>query len=492
MRLMRLTLTVAVVAAVLVPTLTQAGQAAEPQEAVAPAAADCAPVRVIGVRGFGVPAGDGGDRWTYESGGYGITEDIIKDIEDQLPPGSTRAALAHPSGDVFKYKEEVEGGRDKLRQYLDNSAWACPDTSMVLVGHSQGASVIGDVLDKETEPQLSAAAKDALRAVVLLGDPKFRPDARWNASGSPTTDSPGRGPWEFYFDENFKSRHAGAFDEYQVESGPIIRSYCYPEDTTCQYGWPTSSSSGDGETIHNSYGDSGEFARTDAVAFVMSMLPAASPPEPAPAPPAPAPVTTDPAIWVGSPTDGTWGCCAEPDKPDTSTTPGGVDAHHLLSKADPKNDWSVDLPSRGDVTFVASTGDPSLDSRLTAAVTQIDGATCISTGGGGGFVTVGIYFDGVLKGRATYAHLALNPALAVGTPVPLGSSLGTVGTEEQIASDERCWTGPHVHFEVRAETEYACWAGPRFPAVGISRSQVLGYISGAPTTPGESYRCEGT
>lgn len=45
---------------------------------------------------------------------------------------------------------------------------------------------------------------------------------------------------------------------------------------------------------------------------------------------------TSPDIWVGSPVDGTWGCCSSWD-----TTAGG--GHHKLAKASPTNDWASDL-----------------------------------------------------------------------------------------------------------------------------------------------------
>jgi hypothetical protein len=196
--------------------------------------------------------------------------------------------------------------------------------------------------------------------------------------------------------------------------------------------------------------------------------------------------TTSPAIWVGSPVTGTWGTAGDP-----STTPGCCPAHHMLNKADPANDWSVDLSSiaggNDRVTFNAHAWESSLDSHVTAVVTQIiDDNTC-SVGGGGDMVTVGIYFDGALQGRATYAHLARNPTLAVGTPVnPAGSWLGDV--DRSLVVDENCWTGPHVHFEMRAENEYSCWDQSLHAGDSAPLARLLGFVSG-PTTPGESQGC---
>src|SRR5688500_844642 len=79
---------------------------------------------------------------------------------------------------------------------------------------------------------------------------------------------------------------------------------------------------------------------------------------------------TSPAIWVGSPVQGTWGVPGDP-----STTPGCCPAHHLLYKASPSNDWSVDLSSipggNDGVYLYAAPSDSSLNNRVTARVLQI-------------------------------------------------------------------------------------------------------------------------
>lgn len=128
-----------------------------------------------------------------------------------------------------------------------------------------------------------------------------------------------------------------------------------------------------------------------------------------------------------------------------------------------------------------------MNGRVTARVTQIiDNNTC-RVGGGGDTVTIGLYFDGVLKGRATYAHLARDPGLYVGKVVNRwGTWLGSV--ERNLAPNADCWTGPHVHFEMRAEREYSCWNKGLRTGYALSRTNFLGFVSG-PTTAGASQRC---
>jgi hypothetical protein len=193
----------------------------------------------------------------------------------------------------------------------------------------------------------------------------------------------------------------------------------------------------------------------------------------APATPAHALVAEGPAIWVGSPVDATWGL---PD--DASTTPAGP--HHLLANADPSNDWAVDLTNVGSdraVYIYAAPNDTSLNDRISATVTQIT-ASC-RNGGGGQMITVEFYLDGSLPvGSATYAHLDLDPSMYVGRPVSRwGTYLGQAGNS--FASDPNCWTGPHVHLELRSDRHYACWnRGYSDPGHPLYRTNFVGFVGG--------------
>lgn len=180
-----------------------------------------------------------------------------------------------------------------------------------------------------------------------------------------------------------------------------------------------------------------------------------------------------PPIRIGSPVDGTWGKLRV-----SSTTPAG--GHHLLAKASPVNHWAVDLPSPSGVAviFYASTASAADDAAVTAAITQIvDNSTC-RLGGGGDFVTVGIYYDGVLVGRATYAHLNRDPFLRVGMQIPRwGATLGTVAyLSGRTTGGSGCWTGPHVHLEMRAEYQRSCWVRERSAGERVRRGDPLGFV----------------
>ena len=114
-------------------------------------------------------------------------------------------------------------------------------------------------------------------------------------------------------------------------------------------------------------------------------------------------------------------------------------------------------------------------------MTQIIDDNACRYGGGGDSVTVGFYLDGVLYGRATYAHIDRNHLLSVGMPISRwGAHIGNVAWLSGAATGgPNCWTGPHVHFEMRAESHYACWnKGYTYAGYPINRTNFLGFVSG--------------
>src|SRR4051812_44486032 len=160
---------------------------------------------------------------------------------------------------------------------------------------------------------------------------------------------------------------------------------------------------------------------------------------------------TSPAIWVGSPVNGTWGAAGSAD-----TLPA---VHHKLSKL--QNDWAVDLsavPGNDlDVNLYVAPSNNRYNAAVTTKVAAIVDDNACRRGGGGDFVVVGIYYRGALYGHATYAHLDRDPGLYTGKTIPRwGARLGSVAQLSGAATGgPDCWTGPHVHFELRARKDYA-------------------------------------
>lgn len=187
---------------------------------------------------------------------------------------------------------------------------------------------------------------------------------------------------------------------------------------------------------------------------------------------APAQAYQSPLIWVGSPVPATWG-----ESPAT---------HHRLVKASPANDWATDLrvgAGNGAYLYVAPSNS-ALNNNVTTKITQIiDNGAC-RLGGGGDMVTVGIYYNGASYGQVTYAHLDRNAGLSVGQTVSRwGTWLGNVGNfwdgSGGGTGGPDCWDGPHVHTELRATTQYACWNRGYVPfQSALARTNFIGFVSG--------------
>jgi hypothetical protein len=241
-----------------------------PLLAAAPAQAACAPIIGIGVRGTGAPHGTGSGG-LYESGGFGITKGILDDVEKRIPDtqifGLNYPALAWLGPlpiPQASYLVSIEQGKNVLRETLESLSVRCSTSVVVLVGHSQGAQVIGDTLDSGTSPQLSATAKNMINSVVLLGDSSYTNGQPINSPKSATTGSSlfPRKPGKF---SSYVARNPNSASSEKV---PFIRSWCYTNDWACQNqrAWLD----GKLKPIHENYGNSP--TREAAAEFILSWL----------------------------------------------------------------------------------------------------------------------------------------------------------------------------------------------------------------------------
>ncbi|MGW5670036.1 hypothetical protein [Micromonospora sp. NPDC003776] len=192
---------------------------------------------------------------------------------------------------------------------------------------------------------------------------------------------------------------------------------------------------------------------------------------------APAYAYQSPLIWVGSPVNARWG-----ESPSS---------HVCLAKAAPTNDWCTDLytpdGSSGQPAYLyVAPSDSAYNNAVTTRVTQIIDDSACRLGGGGDLVTVEILYNGASYGQVTYAHLDRNGSLYVGQTVGRwGTYLGNMAN---LANGNgggpgpggaSCWTGPHVHTELRATTQYACWNKGYVPYnSNLSTTNFIGFVSG--------------
>lgn len=181
------------------------------------------------------------------------------------------------------------------------------------------------------------------------------------------------------------------------------------------------------------------------------------------------PPATAPQVWVGSPINGTW------DLP-AARGGDGPTVHHWLSNATDQGDWAVDLIAPADQEVRLYVAPQNTAVAITTKIDQV-GAACGGGRNGGNFVTVGIYSGSTRIGSATYAHLRLAAGITQGTTINRWNSLlGYVGKGYPV--DVNCWTGPHVHFQLFSNKNYACFNKGYSLGSALSRENFLGFTGG--------------
>lgn len=133
---------------------------------------------------------------------------------------------AVPAWDVFEYSPSVTIGEAALESLLTTESRRddpCANvTKLVLAGYSQGADVIGNVIEKNYIP---TNVKNRIADVVFFGDPKFRAsNHRVVARSTFDQDSYGL----------LNARSPDAFDS--LTQATRVQSYCRYKDPVCQRG----------------------------------------------------------------------------------------------------------------------------------------------------------------------------------------------------------------------------------------------------------------
>jgi acetylxylan esterase len=191
----------------------QAFGGTSPSTKVAAPASQCAAVHIIATRA------------STERPGAGIIGSLVSSVQRASRQTVSTEATDYPAA-LNPYGPSVQAGVRALTGQITTKAAQCPNTKFVLMGYSQGAHVIGDVLGGSGRQSLTAptaplnaqlAAK--VTAVILMGDPRYVPNKSFNAG---------------------TSRTAGLFprgnDAALDGSAAKIQSYCDTGDNFCARG----------------------------------------------------------------------------------------------------------------------------------------------------------------------------------------------------------------------------------------------------------------
>ena len=147
-------------------------------EAVPAPGTGCAAVHVITARA------------STESPGEGISGALVSQIVNTSRQTVSRASVSYPAT-LTNYASSSAQGVAALRQQLTQQVQSCPAQKIVLVGYSQGAHVVGDVLGGggggslgATTPPISTAIGDRVFAVIQFGDPRHVVNQPFNVGTS--------------------------------------------------------------------------------------------------------------------------------------------------------------------------------------------------------------------------------------------------------------------------------------------------------------------
>ncbi|KAE8415228.1 Alpha/Beta hydrolase protein [Aspergillus pseudocaelatus] len=78
--------------------------------------------------------------------GEGRMKELADHIKQQLP-SSDSETLQYPAyGDIWRYRSSVFTGDKAMLAAINTYTSRCPDSKIVLLGYSQGAHIIGDIL----------------------------------------------------------------------------------------------------------------------------------------------------------------------------------------------------------------------------------------------------------------------------------------------------------------------------------------------------------
>ncbi|EQB49359.1 hypothetical protein CGLO_11318 [Colletotrichum gloeosporioides Cg-14] len=175
-------------------------------------------------------------------------------------PNSNYADIVYPATDESgsdSYFQGVANGAKQISAY----AQTCPDAKIVLLGYSQGAMVLGDILagggdngilGNLTQPSVDASTVGKhIAAILLYGNPRHMPNQTYNVGNASAFDAIGKYPRT--------AKQLTAFNLYADR----VRDYCNYHDGVCD-------ARGTGNlTAHLAYSSDYD---AQAVAWLESML----------------------------------------------------------------------------------------------------------------------------------------------------------------------------------------------------------------------------
>ncbi|KAI9050534.1 hypothetical protein LZ554_005695 [Drepanopeziza brunnea f. sp. 'monogermtubi'] len=187
-------------------------------------------------------------RASTEMPGQGIIGAVATKVQNAMP-GSDSEAVVYPAT-LTDYLASEASGVAAMTKMIEEYSARCPNSKIALMGYSQGAQVVGDVLCGTSEANFNTTQPIAEKyqknivAVIQMGDPSHMPNLPQNVGNS---------------------TKAGIFPRPNTAAcknmEPMTKAYCNADDRFCD--------SGTSVPVHLAYVQN---FGTQAADFVMKMV----------------------------------------------------------------------------------------------------------------------------------------------------------------------------------------------------------------------------
>jgi len=145
-----------------------------PAGAVSQSGTGCAPASVLAARA------------STERQGEGTIASLVDDIQNSVNAGVTESAVVYPAT-LNNYANSAAQGDSAMKSELQTMVNNCPNEKIVIVGYSQGAQLVGDVLGGggggslgTATPPAPASVTSHIVAAIQFGDPRHLPNKSYN------------------------------------------------------------------------------------------------------------------------------------------------------------------------------------------------------------------------------------------------------------------------------------------------------------------------
>ena len=216
---------------------------AVPASAVPASGTGCAAAHVIAARGSNEPAGPG------------RLGPLVSAIQNGVGAPVSASSVSYPASALF-YSWSTTQGDAAIKKMLTVQVTKCPTQAIVLVGFSQGAQLVGDVLSGgggaaglgSSTPPAAADVTDNVVAAIQMADPRHVANVSINVGTG--------NPYNGLFPRT-RTQNSVLINGFSA----VVRSYCDAGDPYCARGRTSS--------VHDAV--VGKYS-ADALAFTLGRL----------------------------------------------------------------------------------------------------------------------------------------------------------------------------------------------------------------------------